>query len=235
MGVFKFKDFSVDDTHCGQKVCSDAVLFAVWAFRERPIKGPILDIGCGSGLLALFAAKFCPESTVTGIELSAEAVKDSVENFNRSPWSEKLSAAQCDFEAYQPRSPLEAIISNPPFFSTGEQAAGSRGKARHEGSLNYSAIARYAQRALSPSGSLFLLSPHDRSEHIIFECEISGLHLHRLAEVATAEGKAPIRTMFEFRRNSCPLTKESITVRNRDGKYTSQYLKIVGDVYDHLS
>lgn len=235
MGKFRFSDFSVDDSRCGQKICSDAVLFAAWAWQGRPVRGTVLDIGTGSGLLALITARLCPDARVTAVELDSEACKDARENFAAFPHSHRPRLKECSFEAFVPDEPPEAIICNPPFFSTGALACEeSRAAARHEASLSLESAARYAARHLAPDGRLLLIGPAEREEHTVFAAELAGLKLRRRALVRTTPRKAPTRAFWEFSPQDGPLESEEIDIRDADNRYSPEYLRLTEHLYHHL-
>lgn len=236
MGEFLFSDFSLRDDHCGQKVCSDAVLFAAWAWDGKPTEGHVLDIGSGSGVLALLTARACPETEVTAIELSPEACRDARINFEGSPWSKRLTLFEGSFEDFRPALPPAAIICNPPFFAGGAIAPdAARAGARHEGSLSYGSVIEYASRILQEDGRLLLLGPDDRSDDVVFSAELKGFKLRRHARVQTSPRKAPTRSFWEFRRQDGECINETIQIRDRSGAYSREYLRLVEGLYHHLA
>lgn len=238
--MFRFSDFSLSDSRCGQKICSDAVLFGVWAWKDMaPCEKTenILDIGAGSGLLSLLSARSRPNSRITALEIDPDAALDATENFHSSPWVDRITLVEGDFSQFLPATPVDAIICNPPFFSGGGVAPEkSRALARHEASLSYESVAAYAARHLKrPGGRLLLLAPADRGDSVVFACELAGLKLRRSCQVSTTPAKAPTRLMLEFSISDGPISSENISIRNPDGKYTAQYLGLVGNIYHHLT
>lgn len=234
MAEFLFSDFSVRDDRCGQKVCSDSVLFAAWTWASHPAEGLVLDIGTGSGVLALLTARMCPRARVTAVELAPEACADARENFASSPWSPRLSLAEGSYESFDADN-AEAIICNPPFFANGALSSDRRrADARHEGSLSYEGVVRYASRVLGDKGRLALMGPAEREAEVIFAAELAGLKAKRLARVRTSPRKDATRGFWEFSRADGPLSTEEIVIRNADGKYSDGYIALVGELYHHL-
>lgn len=236
MSTFQFADFSLRDDNCGQKICSDSVLFGSWAWQHRPASGTVLDIGSGSGLLALLTARACPEAEIIALENSKEACADAASNFASSPWSGRISLVEGNFSDYIPGHEVEAIICNPPFFSTGAPAAeASRADARHEGSLSYASAISYAARYLLPEGRLMLVGPAERCEEVVFEAEMAGLKLRRQTLVCTSRRKSPTRAFWEFRRIDGNIDRTVLSIREASGAYSEDYLALVGSLYKKLA
>ncbi|MDE6278245.1 MAG: methyltransferase [Muribaculaceae bacterium] len=233
--MFKFKDFRLSDAHCGQKVCSDAVLFAAWAWSELPACGTVLDVGAGSGLLSLITANCCPQAKVIAIEIDPGACTDAKENFASSPWSERLSLYEGNYLDFEPREPVDDVICNPPFFATGALANDAvRAGARHEGSLSYEGAIKYATKVLPPEGRLLLIGPTERESELIFAAEMAGLKIRRIMHVRTSPRREPTRAFWEFRKADGPIERGEMAVRNAEGKYSPEYLELVENLYHHL-
>lgn len=225
MAVFHFKQFDVDDRECGMKVCSDSVLLGGWFFRLYPDALSVLDVGSGSGLLALIAAQFCPDAKITGIEIEPEAVATCAYNFARSPWSQRLDTFSGTFEDY-PTTVSDLIVCNPPYFTNGAPAqCNRRATARHQSSLTYATLATFAAANLSARGHLGLVAPAEFEENIIFNCELAGLQLARLCRVRTSPRKAPTRVLFDFSRAAVAPCMSEIAIGS------DAYIALVGDLY----
>lgn len=225
MAVFHFRQFDVDDRECGMKICSDSVLLGGWFFRLYPDARRVLDVGSGSGLLALIAAQFCPDAEITGIEIDPAAAGTSDYNFRRSPWADRLTAFNGCFESF-PATRTDLIVCNPPYFTNGEKAqCNRRATARHQTTLTYSTLAAFAAANLSFNGHLGLVAPAEFEESIIYNCELAGLKLARLYRVLTSPRKAPTRILFDFSRcETVPVISE-IAIRS------DEYIALVGDLY----
>lgn len=241
MSTFQFSDFQVRDDNCGQKVCSDSVLFGAWAARQAVSEpGKILDIGCGSGVLSLILARELPASTITGVEIDHAAAEDARLNFADSPWSGRLELIESSFEnACVPAGGWNAIICNPPFFSGGLCAPEARrAGARHQDSLTFQSLCVYASRTLAPGAPLWVLIPAEADAELLFQAELAGLSPVRHCFVFTTARKAARRAMWEFRSRgtSAPnMREERIDIRDSSGEYTPAYLDLVEKLYHHLS
>ena len=98
------------------KVGTDGTLLGAWASLGLP-EGRILDIGTGTGLIALMMAQRFPQSLVTAIDIDAEAVGQARENVASSPFAGLIEVVQADVRSYQTECLFDAIVSNPPYFS----------------------------------------------------------------------------------------------------------------------
>ncbi|WP_301709234.1 tRNA1(Val) (adenine(37)-N6)-methyltransferase, partial [uncultured Duncaniella sp.] len=121
MSIFRFKQFTVDDSRCGMKIGTDGVLLGSWAHADGA--GCIIDAGTGSGLIALMMAQRYPKTHVTGIDIDEPATLDAMHNVSLSPWSGRIDIINTDLLNWSPGNHIPeiehpiCIVSNPPFFT----------------------------------------------------------------------------------------------------------------------
>lgn len=212
--MFQFKRFSLDDRRCGMKLGTDSVALGAWTEISDNAR-TALDVGAGSGVLALMLAQRAPSLRVTALEYDRGAWLDCSENFAASPWAHRLEVVEGDFAKYTPTEPVDLIISNPPYFDGGPVAPErERATARHEGALGYASLIAYAVRHLSPDGSLAMILPAGRYDDALYQAEMSRLKLRRLCWLLPAEGRAPLRVMMQLRRIDGHCAVESLAVRS---------------------
>ena len=113
--MFRFKQFTINDDRCAMKVGTDGVLLGAWA--EVGHSRRLLDIGSGSGLIALMAAQRCPEASVLGVEIDEEACRQARENVADSPYSQRVSILCQDVKNFRSDELFDCILCNPPFFT----------------------------------------------------------------------------------------------------------------------
>lgn len=233
MGVFSFRQFDVDDSGCGMKICSDSVLLAAWFATAYPQARSVADIGTGSGVLALIAAQVCAGARVTGIELDPAAAAAARANFGRSPFAERLRVEECDFALWQPcEGRYDLVISNPPYFTTGEQSAdAARAAARHQSALGYASLLRRVPALLADGGHLGMVSPAELERDIIFEAELSGMKLRRILRVHTSPRKPCTRLLWDFSVTDGPLEDARLNLRDASGAHDSAYVALVNPFY----
>lgn len=233
MGVFNFKQFSVDDSGCGMKISSDSVLLAAWFLPPHGSARTLVDIGAGSGVLALAGAQICTDAAVTALELEANAAYAAAKNFEASPWSGRLRLIEGDFARYTPREPVDLIISNPPYFTCGERSAdASRAAARHQSDgLTYRSLLEKSALWLARDGHVGFISPAEFENDIIYCAEMLHLKLRRLARVHTTHNAPSSRLLCDFSLCDGAASTESIYLRNADGTFTTDYLALVEPFY----
>lgn len=228
---FTFKQFHCDDSLCGMKISTDGVLLGAWA--ECSGSGHVADIGAGSGLISLMMAQRYPNIGVTAVELDAKACENARANIAASPWAERIAIANCDFAEWQPEVALDAIVSNPPFFSSELRSpSASRALARHENSgLGYASLIARAAEMLSPEGTLSMILPAECESDVIYQGELARLKVQRLCRVHPRAGRKALRVMISLGlKNTAPQTSH-IVIRESSGAYTEEYKALTRNFY----
>ena len=113
---FTFKQFVVQQDRCAMKVGTDGTLLGAWAELVKA-DGRILDIGTGTGLIAMMMAQRYPEARITAIDIDEMAVLQAVDNVNASPFADRIEVFQADVNAFEPTEKFNSIVCNPPFFN----------------------------------------------------------------------------------------------------------------------
>ncbi len=228
--TFRFKQFELSDTHCAMKIGTDGVLLGAWA-ECREAKS-VIDVGAGSGLLALMIAQRSPNCKVTALEIDNGAAADARDNIAASFFSQRISVIKGDFAKYIPDDKADLIISNPPYFIQGEHSADvTRATARHQDDLSFENLARYADIHLAKSGSLALVAPYDALDDIIYHCEMNRLKLRRQCTVYSKADKEPIRILCQFYRVDGAIQYSDLTIRNADNSYSSEFINLTKEFY----
>lgn len=227
--MFTFRQFIIDDTHCGMKLGTDSVALGAWVNAKGCRRA--LDIGTGCGILALMLAQRNPTMIIDAVELDYEATLDCKQNFSHSPWSSRLHVHNCSFEKYIPETAPDLIISNPPYFTNGERAPEhSRASARHESALTVKALIDYAAITLCETGSLAVIIPTDRADECIFQSEIRGLKLRRQCLLSHKPGKSAIRTMLQLNRIDGPIEYGTLFIKQSDS-LSAEFSTLTKDFY----
>ena len=229
--MFRFKQFEIDDTLSAMKIGTDGVLLGAWA--DVVDAGRILDVGTGTGLVAIMCAQRSATACVHGIDIVAEATTEAKHNMARTAWRDRLSAEHADLRGYNPEERYDHVVSNPPFFLTTLQSPDAeRARARHADTLTYDDLVTAAERLLTPGGRLSVVLPTECAStfrRVAYE----RLWLSRITNVVTREGEPPKRTLMEFRLTDKPLMPraEVLTIQAKDGSYTEEYRALTKEFY----
>ncbi|MDE7153380.1 MAG: methyltransferase [Muribaculaceae bacterium] len=228
--VFRMKRFEIINRRSAMKPGTDGVLLGAWATAENPVR--ILDVGTGTGLIALMLAQRYAEALITAVEIDKTAADEAQANFKNSPWSERLFIVPGDFARFVTFSKFDLITSNPPFFTSGRPSPDhARAMARHESSLPFTLLFQQAAKLLSPSGRLAMITPADCEDNLIFEASMQRLYPRRICRVTTVAGKKPMRIMWEFSLTDGPVAQEQLTLRDAQNHFTEEYQQLTKDYY----
>ena len=218
--MFRFKQFSIHQDRCAMKVGTDGVLLGAWAQGGQRI----LDIGTGTGLIALMMAQRYPEAEVTGIDIDQEAVQQAQENIVQSPFKDRVEAVHSSLQDYTSlASSFNSIVSNPPFFVDSLPAPDrQRTIARHTNTLTYRDLMQSAYQLLSDEGELSLIIPFDYRRRLDDEAIIMGFFPCRVCAVRTTDSKPPRRYLLAYRKHPCPCQQESLTIGSASYRILTQ-------------
>ena len=212
------------------KVGTDGVLLGAWG----SVSGSrILDIGTGSGLIALMAAQRNPSARVVGIDVDEAAVSQAQENISRSPFQSRVVAIEQDVLTYAPTATFDAILCNPPFFTEDTPPSGdSRILARWEQMLPFPLLVKRVRMLLSHDGDFSVILPSKSASDFISLCMASGLHLRRRCQVRTVMRKPPRRTLMSFTPCHVSATlDEEICLMDADGNRSQAYRALTNEFY----
>lgn len=197
---FQFKQFTVRQQLCGMKVGTDGTLLGAWAQAPEG-KGRILDIGTGTGLIALMMAQRFPEATVMGIDIDADAVAQAQENVMDSPFAERISIQQTDATKLEDDCGFDAIVCNPPYFVDSLTCPDNqRTVARHTVTLTYEGLSNASYRLLKKDGFFSVVVPIDSHHRMENAARMEGFFLSRICLIKTTPQKQPKRQLIEFRK-----------------------------------
>ena len=229
---FQFKQFTVRQQLCAMKVGTDGTLLGSWALAPNGACR-ILDIGTGTGLIALMMAQRFPEAKVTGIDIDAGAVRQATENAMESPFKDRITILQADVTMMEDADGFDAIVCNPPFFDQSLTCPDQqRTEARHTVSLSYRQLMESAFRLLKTDGRLSVIIPTDCRSRLESEAHLTGFFISRTCSVQTTPRKSPKRYMIEFRKQpvkeadtECGILETSPRVRS------TWYQQLINEFY----
>lgn len=242
--VFKFKQFSILQDRCAMKVGTDGVLLGAWASLDHK-PNSILDIGAGTGLIALQLAQRSAAETIDAIELDEHAFEQCIENFEASPWSDRLFCYHASFQEFAAEmdESYDLIVSNPPFYEPprsaqltsppkGEKSVqAQRAMARMTSSLPFGDLLKGVCELLSENGQFAVVIPFEAEEEFCGNAKSLGLFPNRITHVRGTSNTPLKRTLLQFsRENTVPRTDELVIEKKRH-VYTEAYINLTRDFY----
>ncbi len=227
---FRFKQFEVWHDKCAMKVGTDGVLLGAMAPAEGTRR--VLDIGTGTGLVALMMAQRCPEAEITAVEIVGEAARQAEENVARSPWSDRIRVVNADFKSFTDGRRFDTIVSNPPYFAESLTSPDrDRTSARHTTELDFMSLIRHAAELLSPDGTLTLIIPTSVVTNIEKIAAAYGLCSVRRVVVVNRPGAAPKRTIDTLAFMPRTREDEVVYMKDKNDNFTDKYCSYVNKFY----
>jgi tRNA1Val (adenine37-N6)-methyltransferase len=229
---FQFKQFRIRQDRCAMKVCTDSCLLG--AYAQVAGAASILDIGTGTGLLALMAAQRSA-AHIAAVELDAMAAAQARENFAASPWAGRIALVHQSLQDFEKQNTqfFEVILCNPPFYRASHKSPdAARNVAMHSHELSFEEIIRFCVRFLQPAGTLFLLLPPAESRHFASLAAANQLYVREQVAVYTQAGGRHIRTIQAIgRRQPGALAESRLDIRQPDHSYTAAFRRLLQDYY----
>lgn len=230
--AFRFKQFSISDDNCSMKVGVDAVLLGAWCNVEGATR--ILDIGTGSGVIALMLAQRS-EALIHAIEIDSKAAEQASFNASESPWSGRLNIENISIQHFMSSGiqHFDMIVCNPPYFNNSLLSpASGRNQSRHSGEMPHDMLAMAFSELSSPAGRCCVILPVPESILFVSLMQANGFSPTRKMLVYPKPGKAANRAMIQFERNSVVFCLEEILeIRNSDNTYSNAYKELTRDFY----
>ena len=228
---FKFKQFTIEQNDCAMKVGTDGCLLGSW-FDCRESKH-ILDIGCGTGLIAIMAAQRS-NAAITGVEIDSKAAMQARINADNSPWGERVEIINSDLLEYDSDTQFDTIVSNPPYFVNSLKCDDtSRTLARHSDSLDCNDFFRKCIGLLADGGRISIVIPCDIMNEWKAAAMEQNLYPTRMTFIKTTPKKAPKRVLLEFSSNACnaETIEDTLILEVEPGVYSDDAQRMLGDFY----
>lgn len=223
---FRFKQFTIYQDDCAMKVGTDGTLLGSWAAVPESPHPHVLDIGTGTGLIAIMMAQRFPGAHITGIDIDGMAAGQALENAAASPFADRISIAETAVQDME-GGPFDAIVCNPPYFIDSLTCPDEqRSLARHTLTLTYDALMGAARRLLSDAGELSVIIPTASRGMMDAAAAIAGLFPRRICEVKTTERKPAKRCMLAYTKRNRGETENSVIVIGSD-----RYNEMLRDFY----
>jgi tRNA1Val (adenine37-N6)-methyltransferase len=232
--VFQFKKFTVNQDRCAMKIGTDGVLLGAWCpIDNNPFS--ILDIGAGTGLLALILAQRTDAKQIDALEIDEDAYEQCVENFENSPWGDRLfcyHAALDEFVA-EPEDEYDTIICNPPFYSEDFKTNNApRDLARFQDAMPFEDLVEAAALLLSENGIFSVVIPYKEEMRFIDLCAEVDLFPIKITRVRGTPKTDIKRSLLAFKRYELPvLVANELIIETERHIYTQDYIALTKDFY----
>ncbi len=248
MEIFRFKEFTVRNDRSAMKVNTDGVLLGA-AMTILPSDTRLLDIGTGTGTIALMAAQRLSEGDfkIVAIDIDEDSANEAAANFAGSPWASHLQASCISLQNFAKAidsqtsaadtaglpadcpAEYDLIFSNPPYFESSLKAPDPRRRAaRHADTMSHRDITAFAAAHLSPVGRLSMILPADTEKEAVRYAASFGLRLFRIIRIKSTPRRPVSRIIAEWTRSAVRPLEEALTIQDA-GDYTPAYRALVRD------
>src|SRR5665213_3650080 len=227
--IFQFKQFTVDQFGCAMKINTDGVLLGAMAAAEDP--KTILDIGTGTGVIALMLAQRYPNAQIDAVEIDEAAAQTAGRNFEASPFSARLAVHAMDFESYFDRFPerkYDLIVSNPPFYIDSLKSPGlKKTLAKHTDTPFFERFVQGVSKHLTTSGRCWLILPGNIAEMVLALGERLNIFSQKITRVQSYDSSQPHRVILSlgFDKVSTKITK--FIIYKAIGIYSAEYTNLL--------
>lgn len=227
---FKFQQFTIFHHRCAMKVGTDGVLLGAWADTANAANA--LDIGTGTGLIALMLAQRNNLLHIHAIDIDADATKQAIENVEQSRFSQNIRVKQTSIQDFVSDCTYDLIVSNPPFFSNSlESPDQQRTMARHTSSLEAEELISIAVKLLSPQGRISLIYPFDYKEALITLAFKYNLTVSRITNVYPTPESTPKRILIELDKRKKEAVENDLIIETQRHQYSPEFGRLVKDFY----
>lgn len=234
MSKFAFKQFSVQQDKCAMKIGTDSVLLGAWCpIDNNPFS--VLDIGAGTGILSLMLAQRSHAEQIDALEIDEDTYEQCVENFEASPWSDRLFCFHAGLDEFieEPEDEYDIIISNPPFYSEDYKTDNSqRDLARFQDAMPFEELVEAADLLLSENGIFAVIIPYKEEERFIDLCAEVELFPVKVTRVKGSHTTPIVRSLLAFKRYELSaLTADELVIEINRHEYTDDYINLTKDFY----
>ncbi len=232
--MFLFKKFTIEQNRCAMKIGTDGVLLGAWTpLENNPFS--ILDIGTGTGIIALMLAQRSSAEQIDALEIDEDAYEQATDNFENSPWNDRLFCFHAGLDEFveEPEDEYDLIVSNPPFYSEDYKSSNDqRDLARFQDAMPFEDLVEAADLLLSENGILSVIIPFKEEENFVALAtahELFPLKITRVKGTPTSETK---RSLLAFSRSQSPnFTIDELIIETARHIYTPEYIALTKDFY----
>ncbi|MDT7828402.1 methyltransferase [Pricia sp. S334] len=230
---FRFKQFTVRQDRCAMKVGTDGVLLGAWAALDKD-PASILDIGAGSGLLALMLAQRSAAETIDALEIEENAYEQCVENFEASPWADRLFCYHANFDEFVAEwdDRYDLIVCNPPFFSEDVSSGNAfRDAARQNITLPFEELLNGVSILLSKDGIFVTIIPYKEETDFLVHADSLGLYPQQITRVRGNPTAKIKRSLLQIGFERTEVDIDTLTIELDRHEYTPDYRALTEAFY----
>ncbi|MFN8366810.1 MAG: methyltransferase [Candidatus Kapaibacterium sp.] len=231
---FQFKQFRIEQRANAMKVCTDACLFGAWVDVHGAKS--ILDIGTGTGVLALMIAQRS-SADITGVELMPDSAQEAKQNVMASKWTKHIDVVCERIQDFTQHTNVqyEHIVCNPPFFKNSVRSQHTtRRVAHHDDELSFGELVHCVKQLLTTNGVFAVLIPTLAVDEFMQLAEEKMLFPKRVLHIADAPNKKPTRSCIEFTYTTVDVEMGTLCVKDNDGSYTEEFIELLEPYYLYL-
>ncbi|MFR9164864.1 MAG: tRNA1(Val) (adenine(37)-N6)-methyltransferase [Dysgonomonas sp.] len=229
---FRFKEFTVYHDQCAMKVGTDGVVLGAWVSVGNVNK--VLDVGAGSGLIALMLAQRAKYARIDSVEPDEAACRQANANYKGSPFDNITTCLNLSLQEFYLRNTdkYDLIVSNPPFFKNSLKSPNDlRNKARHTDSLSVEDLIKLSATLLTETGRFALIFPYTDKELLLSLGDVNGLYVSRITDVCPTPDSLPKRVLLEFSKNNVQCDFSTLVLETERHVYSPDYTELVKDFY----
>lgn len=238
---FQFKEFIVQQNNCAMKVCTDACLFGAWVAKNvSGFQFPVyncLDLGTGTGLLSLMFAQKNANTNIDAVEIDEAAATQAKENFNNSPWNERLVSYNNSIRQFASATDklYDVIISNPPFYNNDlKSATEKRNIALHNDEFSFEELLYVVKRLLKNDSNFFVLLPYHRKKEFEELALKNNLFILERVFIKQTPKHTYFRCMICISKSQTETIQSEIVIKNEENEYSKEFKKLLSDYYLNL-
>ena len=228
--VFWFKQFEVDQAGCAMRINTDGVLLGAVAAQSAPLS--ILDIGTGTGVIAMMLGQRFPDAHIDAVEIDPSAAAAAAQNFSRSPFAHRTAVFPVSIENYKSTVKYDLIVSNPPYFVNDLKNPEKRKEiARHADAYFFDMLLKATAGMLNPDGLLWFILPVKQAENVIINAVLQKLFPAKIIDIYSDKTKEPFRQIICLGFGMKDVVREQVYIYAAQGVYTDQYKHLLRDFF----
>ena len=230
--MFQFKQFTIEQDQTAMKVCTDACILGAYTPVQEASR--VLDIGTGTGLLALMLAQRNPNAQIDAVEIESNAYFQAKKNIENSPFSAQIQVFNqaIQYFAQNKQTEYDLIISNPPFFTNHlKSSKNNKNQALHTNTLSFDDLLKTVKQLLLPNGTFVVLLPEYEMGLLQKKAEELALFQTKKLLIKHHSAGKIFRVIAIFELEQKEFFEEELFIKNRNESYSSAFINLLKDYY----